>query len=397
MVVVQLRCTRGVIRCHQMIPQKRQSHFQPEAAVLRSGLSPAKRGFNFMKNIITFLLLALTLPVFGANPSFQAFDANFFQVTGTGVSSIKIKTNAFTWLNAGGSGDSVWTNSGGVIQPVSTNAILIRPSGAINIGRSTNSDDGLIIRWNAALGDSTQARFELDAQEDAQTGKEAIVQIIASSAEPKATLFIEGYDAVSGDDVFLQGEFTPTSAKVTIENQVGELWRVEPTASDGTTPYRYDTSVAHSTGNLLEIANLGTNKFVIAWDGTIAEATFGTATFSNVVFLTGLRTNVAQFDVSVTDFVIGTRYTNSNRRAFVTASFTLNGAAAGTAAVTFSAEQAGVTNMVKIAAGPLASLTTIEQLSLLVGPGAFYYFTDATSGTGASVAIVAGTSSRTDW
>jgi len=41
--------------------------------------------------------------------------------------------------------------------------------------------------------------------------------------------------------------------------------------------------------------------------------------------------------------------------------------------------------VVKCSAGPLASLTTVEQLSLLVGPGAFYYFTDATSGAGASV------------
>lgn len=108
------------------------------------------------------------------------------------------------------------------------------------------------------------------------------------------------------------------------------------------------------------------------------------------------RTNTAQFDVNTANFVIGTRYTNSVRRSFVTASFTLSAAAAGTAAVSLRCEQAGVTNRVNISAGPLASLSTVEQLSLMVGPGAFYYFSDDTSGTGASASIVAGTSSRTD-
>lgn len=140
---------------------------------------------------------------------------------------------------------------------------------------------------------------------------------------------------------------------------------------------------------------------VLNWRDGISLATANVDTFNatNVNFYgaANIRTNIAQFDVDATAFVVGTRYTNSNRRSFVTASFTLNGAAAGTAAVTLSAEQAGVTNMVKIAAGPLASLTTIEQLSLMVGPGAFYYFTDATTGTGATVAIAAGTSSRTDF
>lgn len=110
----------------------------------------------------------------------------------------------------------------------------------------------------------------------------------------------------------------------------------------------------------------------------------------------GMRTNSARFDVSTSEFVIGDRYTNSARRSFVTASFQLSAAAAGTAAVSLRCEQAGVTNRVNISAGPLASLSTVEQLSLMVGPGAFYYFVDDTSGTGASVSIVAGTSSRTD-
>lgn len=148
-------------------------------------------------------------------------------------------------------------------------------------------------------------------------------------------------------------------------------------------------------GTDYELAVYAENGEIVRDPGTgIAIAVLNATTINGGS--SSIKTNTAAFDVDITAFVVGTRYTNSTRRSFVTASFTLNGAAAGTAAVTLSAEQAGVTNMVKISAGPLASLSTIEQLSLLVGPGAFYYFTDATTGTDASVAIVTGTSSRTD-
>lgn len=111
-----------------------------------------------------------------------------------------------------------------------------------------------------------------------------------------------------------------------------------------------------------------------------------------------LRTNIGAMDISTNAFVIGTRYTNSTRRAFVSASFSLSAAAAGTAAVRFYVENGTtITNKLEISAGPLASLVTIETLTQILPPDAKYGFVDITSGAGASVAIVAGTSSRTDF
>lgn len=97
---------------------------------------------------------------------------------------------------------------------------------------------------------------------------------------------------------------------------------------------------------------------------------------------------------STTAFVLGTRYTNGTQRAWIAASISLTAAAAGTAIVSVYAEQNTVTNKLTVSAGPLASLVTIEPLNMMIAPGAFYYFTDETSGAGASVAIVANTSSK---
>lgn len=126
---------------------------------------------------------------------------------------------------------------------------------------------------------------------------------------------------------------------------------------------------------------------------------------SNVVSIgsdsIGLQlTNRAMFRILTNDYVLGTRYTNTiaggydNRRASVFATITLNAAAAGTAQVTLYAEQgSGITNKWTVSAGPLASLVTLEELSGRVNPGGVFYFTDETSGTGATASITGGTCS----
>ncbi len=119
------------------------------------------------------------------------------------------------------------------------------------------------------------------------------------------------------------------------------------------------------------------------------------ATIGDGAGLTNLvmgATNSAAISAATNLFILGTRYTNSNRRAFVSQCFTLNGAAAGTASVTLSVEQGnGITNVAQISAGPLASLTEVKQLSMMVGPTARYTFTDASSGSGATVSAVTNT------
>jgi hypothetical protein len=104
-----------------------------------------------------------------------------------------------------------------------------------------------------------------------------------------------------------------------------------------------------------------------------------------------IPTNTAAVGAVSNLFVLGTRYTNAAQRAMVSASFTLSAAAAGTAKVSLYVERSGITNVLTISAGPLASLVTVEPLLKMVGPGEIYYFNDETSGAGASVAIVANT------
>jgi hypothetical protein len=111
-------------------------------------------------------------------------------------------------------------------------------------------------------------------------------------------------------------------------------------------------------------------------------------------------TNAFFLNTRTNDFVLGTRYTNTitggfgTRRATVSASFQLNAAAAGTARVTLFVEQGSfITNKLTIAAGPSASLVTIEPLTLKVNPNAVWTFVDETSGAGASVSFVGGTGS----
>lgn len=107
-----------------------------------------------------------------------------------------------------------------------------------------------------------------------------------------------------------------------------------------------------------------------------------------------IRTNIALLDVTTNLFVLNALNTNSNRRAWVSASVQLSAAAAGTAMVSLVVEHGTViTNRLTISAGPLASLITIEPLMLPLSPNAVFYFTNETSGVGGSAAIVGGTCS----
>lgn len=204
-----------------------------------------------------------------------------------------------------------------------------------------------------------------------------------------------------------------TTGDITIdtENHVINLGRTSTTPGDSTTVRHWDrdhTSKYWETGAGGNYFN-NTGLFIThgaGGRGVVAPYRFEVAgamgalsgNFTNFI---SAPTNTASFPIITTnDYVVGTRYTNtaaggfSAQRAWVSASFTLTAAAAGTAKVTLYVETAGVrTNRLSIAAGPLASLVTVEPLGLPVGPNAIWSFVDETSGTGASVGVVTLTSS----
>lgn len=146
------------------------------------------------------------------------------------------------------------------------------------------------------------------------------------------------------------------------------------------------------------VTGIGTNNFkwLNATNMTIQTLNVSTQNIGYIISTNyaNIRTNIGSFDIVNTNFIINTRYTNGSRRATVTMSGQLSAAAAGTATISLIVEQGTtITNKATISAGPLASLVTIEQLTMRVPPDARYYFTNETSGTGASVSLTAGTGS----
>ncbi len=151
--------------------------------------------------------------------------------------------------------------------------------------------------------------------------------------------------------------------------------------------------VTYVKGDLL----VATNTALL---GTISAGSSNTYLRVNPTTASGLEyANPNSYDLSVTtnDFVLGTRYTNTSRIAFVAASFTLTAAAAGTAKVSLFVEHGPltITNKLSCSAGPLASLVTVEPLTLTVGPNDIFSFVDESSGVGETAAVLAGTCSIT--
>jgi hypothetical protein len=152
--------------------------------------------------------------------------------------------------------------------------------------------------------------------------------------------------------------------------------------------------------------NTGFQEFTVFSDGasnslvlSLSAAAKAGEPLSIVTNITQAGTNQiiitnATYSVSTNELVMNQYYTNTARRSFIGVSVQLSAAAAGTAKVSLRVEYTGViTNVISVSSGPLASLVTVEPLSMLVGPFCRYYITNETSGSGASVSVVNGTSS----
>lgn len=164
--------------------------------------------------------------------------------------------------------------------------------------------------------------------------------------------------------------------------------------------------------NNCQVRVIGTNLAAGGVGACLLQSTNGWAFLNGVLAnsnnVVGTGTNHGSVSpprnsrIVTNEFVLNTRYTNTAQiNGVVGASFTLSAAAAGTAKVSLIVEHNGrggmnpLTNTLSISAGPLAALVTVEPLVLPITPYAAYYFTNQTSGTGASAAILNGTSSIT--
>ena len=86
-----------------------------------------------------------------------------------------------------------------------------------------------------------------------------------------------GVDPYSnGHKVYFETSSTKTQVKLYADTFIKTL--LEPTIADGLTPYVFDTSFTHISGNLLTVANNTTNKFSVDFDGAITTGDPGAGT-----------------------------------------------------------------------------------------------------------------------
>lgn len=126
-----------------------------------------------------------------------------------------------------GGGAQVWTNSAGVIQPV---------------GDGANS-------------------FQFDTNYGSLALRGDAPELVGYAGVGLPENF---YFYVSGGDVSFTFDVTNS---VSGGSKIGA--KLSPTVGDGSPSYLFDTSIAHTSGNLLELKNNGTSLFVVAFDGSI--------------------------------------------------------------------------------------------------------------------------------
>ncbi len=230
------------------------------------------------------------------------------------------KPSNFT--NNTGSGDSVWTNNAGVIQIVGSTNVLLNPDvadGASAVAFSLNSSNALptigaklLTVGNGGTNQTTLAnrgniivgQTILDEYGDDLNASLRSLRITSIDGLSHNNLFLESanntdYDqdawvelnnGVESDvtasiaihannstnaNAFVQFEVNSTdlpNAAARFRAGFGSTQvDLNPTAADGSTPYLFDTSIAHTSGNLMEVKNNGTNVAYFKYDGSLTS------------------------------------------------------------------------------------------------------------------------------
>lgn len=157
-----------------------------------------------------------------------------------------------------GGGDTIWTNSVGTVEPVSGQTL-----------------DKFRFQSSSSLPDNTDI-FTID--NDSNTTFEfkagGYLELLGQLAD------IKGSDPNSGTNSFeiyaLSGDEAADFGNVLIRLKVGDgtaRTKISPD-EDATAPvYVWDSSRAHTSGNLEEVANNGTNQFTVSFDGALTSGT----------------------------------------------------------------------------------------------------------------------------
>lgn len=197
------------------------------------------------------------------------------------------------WSTVSASGpsfaDLVWTNSG-VIETL-----------AYGTNGPYYSDDGAGSTFFRVNNSNTNGygRAEIGTYNDG-TYAEATLTLSANTNGPNSAS--------------IAADVAQDFAQITISFNGSYVTRIDPTAADGTTSYIYDTSLAHTSGNLNEWKNFGVTHLTLASTNGISTPAitaygagsapwqFGRAT--NMVNVQLTATNVLEFVVNGVSYLV---------------------------------------------------------------------------------------------
>ena len=118
---------------------------------------------------------------------------------------------------------------------------------------------------------SDHSQSELSAYD----GNKNAQQITNVSSTGGVDTYIE--HTVDGAYTYLESYSSSTQVSTEAGSNLGQLYLLNPTIADGSTPYKLNTSLAHTSGNLAEVSNNGTVKFAVDFAGVIQSATIPAA------------------------------------------------------------------------------------------------------------------------
>jgi hypothetical protein len=225
-----------------------------------------------MKFIFT-LVLALAFQVAGhaASPSFDSFNTNQFVVSASKIIS-----------------DRLWTNNAGTIQASSTVA-----DGASAVGFKMNSsntlantganiveaqNNGTNVLTVNAWGGGFNGRYAESVWGGPSGNYYAYVRADSEGGIDYQWIGVDDANFLIQNFIVLR--LNSTEAQFSVSDKAVLF----PTKGATSTPYLFDTTLTHTSGNLLEVANNGTNKFVVPFDGSVqipGDATANSLTITN--------------------------------------------------------------------------------------------------------------------
>lgn len=174
-------------------------------------------------------------------------------------------------------GTNYWTNIAGVLQPLDLN---LQPMISNGLFVGTNSETA----WGAPLtggqtlvsyrvvseGDPNLNMFALGAAHDLNLNDYGAFTILLQTNRSDLVSAAKTNNLAIG--WYLQSHFDPYLLSLQGRYLGNTILAFEPTASDGTTPFSFDTTLTHTTGNLVEFDNNGTNRLAVRFDGQVTAS-----------------------------------------------------------------------------------------------------------------------------